>query len=82
MAAKSHFTMTETDFATCFQGSLAQARAHGLDTTEPKLLKFLEQQATVAGWKMAENRSFMNAGHSSQRHRILPNETLTRHHAK
>ena len=63
MAAKSHFEMTETDFNVCFNGALGQAKSFGLDTTDPKLLKFIEQQATVKGWMMAENRSLLNMLH-------------------
>jgi len=65
MAATSHFEMTETDFNTCFNGALNQARAHGLDTTDPQLLAFVTHQATVAGWAMAESRSLQNMLHPS-----------------
>lgn len=40
-------------FRTAFKGMVAQAKAHGVDTSDPKVMGFIQSQAEVMAQDMA-----------------------------
>lgn len=54
------FTATDTDKQVCLDGVLGQAKAHGLDMDDPKVVAFCEHTAAVKAASMAECRFLTN----------------------